>query len=204
MPSNTEMESRWINAWSELYELAGDADSFCCRLPDGSIIDLEEGKQWLQDKAYQGLLIRVSASWYQGMRCAALDAIMDRAELYGFEFNWLGLDQQQQPAVFASTGQGPIPEAVLRHVPAHDSVLSTIPITRAGTPQIWKNYSRVGLYAYEWDSSLAHYVRQASPTAPPGAILQQSILNIPQLPRFALPFGQAQALSIDEKKDAGQ
>lgn len=200
MPSNTERENRWVNAWSDLYELAGDANAVSCRLPDGRLLSLEEGKQWLQEMAYQGLLIHVSSGWHLGAKCAVLDALTDRHDLYGFEFDWFALDQDLRPALFSSAGYGPIPDAVLRHSQAHEARTQTLKVTKRGTPAVWKSYARAGLYAYVWEDSDNGYVRSACPSGEPHPVLYQGIQAIAQLPRMALSFAQTNHIITDEIK----
>ncbi|HEY9653604.1 MAG TPA: hypothetical protein V6C95_23285 [Coleofasciculaceae cyanobacterium] len=57
---------RWIEAWSNLYELVNQRCDVKCLLPDGRIVDLEECKGWLQDCAYQGWHVKVEADWVLG------------------------------------------------------------------------------------------------------------------------------------------
>jgi hypothetical protein len=57
--SKTEIEMRWINAWSDLYEIIGIRGALNCQLPDGSIVSVEDCKGWLQESAYNGYLLRV-------------------------------------------------------------------------------------------------------------------------------------------------
>ncbi len=69
MASNTELEMRWIEAWSDLYELIEQQRNVKCLLPDGRVVDIEECKGWLQDSAYQGWHIKVEAAWVVGKLC---------------------------------------------------------------------------------------------------------------------------------------
>lgn len=66
MASNTELEMRWIEAWSDLYELSEPQKNVKCLLPDGQVVDMEECKGWLQDSAYQGWHVKVEAGWVVG------------------------------------------------------------------------------------------------------------------------------------------
>ncbi len=63
MASNTEIEMRWIDAWSEAYEIAGGRSDLPCLLPDGMVTDFDQGLGWLQEAAYSGYLVRVEAGW---------------------------------------------------------------------------------------------------------------------------------------------
>jgi hypothetical protein len=63
MASNRDIEMRWIEAWSDLYELLKQRSDVKCLLPDGRVVDIEECKGWLQDSAYQGWYVKVEAGW---------------------------------------------------------------------------------------------------------------------------------------------
>ncbi len=63
MASNSELEMRWIEAWSDLYELIEQRTNVTCLLPDGRVVDTGECFGWLQNSAYQGWYVKVEASW---------------------------------------------------------------------------------------------------------------------------------------------
>jgi hypothetical protein len=54
---------RWVEAWSDLYELLEQRSDVKCLLPDERVVDIEECKSWLQDSAYQGWHVKVEAGW---------------------------------------------------------------------------------------------------------------------------------------------
>jgi hypothetical protein len=66
MTSNSEVEMRWINAWSDLYELVGERSSVACLLADGQVVDIETCKGWLQKSVYQGWEVKVEAGSVSG------------------------------------------------------------------------------------------------------------------------------------------
>lgn len=66
MASNADIEMRWIDAWSDLYEIAPQGENPCCVLPDGRLVDVETCKGWLQDSAYQGWLVKVEKGQQNG------------------------------------------------------------------------------------------------------------------------------------------
>ncbi|MBD2073443.1 hypothetical protein H6F86_05990 [Phormidium sp. FACHB-592] len=68
MTNKAEIEQRWIEAWNDLYELAGDRYDVKCLLPDGRVVDLEECKGWLQDAVYEGWRLKVEVGWVRGRR----------------------------------------------------------------------------------------------------------------------------------------
>lgn len=66
MPSNAEIEIRWVVAWGDLYDLVRDRRGVKCQLPDDRVVDVEECKGWLQDSAYEGYHVRVEGGWVLG------------------------------------------------------------------------------------------------------------------------------------------
>jgi hypothetical protein len=77
MASNQEIEIRWIVAWRDLYEILNRRPDMPCQLPDGSVVDFETCKGWLQDQAYDGLLVGVSRGFVQGKDGAIVTAQPD-------------------------------------------------------------------------------------------------------------------------------
>ena len=66
MTTHTELEMRWINAWNDLYDILAQRSPEMCQLPDGSVVDIEACKGWLQDSVYEGFLVKVESGWVQG------------------------------------------------------------------------------------------------------------------------------------------
>lgn len=60
MASKTTFEMRWIDAWNDLLELAGDDMEMPCQLPNGRIVNVEDCKGWLQTEAYDAWCIEVT------------------------------------------------------------------------------------------------------------------------------------------------
>lgn len=63
MTSNADIEMRWINAWSEVYEIVGTRTDVPCQLPDASIVSLNECLAWIQNLVYQGLTVQIEEGW---------------------------------------------------------------------------------------------------------------------------------------------
>lgn len=72
MVSKSEVEMRWIEAWSDLFEIAADRSDVQCLLPDGQVVDLEPCKGWLQDAVYDGFLVGVQRGWVLGRQGAVI------------------------------------------------------------------------------------------------------------------------------------
>lgn len=63
MPSKTDIEMRWVNAWNDLSDIVRDRRDVPCQLPDYTIVSVEDCKGWLQDSAYDGYEVAVQAGW---------------------------------------------------------------------------------------------------------------------------------------------
>jgi hypothetical protein len=61
MATNSEIEQRWVDAWNDLFDIVNDRRDVNCLLPDGRVVDIDTFKGWLQDSAYQGWQIKVTA-----------------------------------------------------------------------------------------------------------------------------------------------
>jgi hypothetical protein len=70
MATNGEIETRWIDAWNDLYEITGGSLVFGCMLDDHTPVDVETMKGWLQNSVYEGWLIKVEARLIHGKTVA--------------------------------------------------------------------------------------------------------------------------------------
>jgi hypothetical protein len=69
MASNTDIEMRWIEAWNQAHEIAGDhKQDIPCELPDGTAVGFQDCLGWLQDSVYGGCFVHVAAGWVRGRR----------------------------------------------------------------------------------------------------------------------------------------
>ncbi|MBD2596693.1 hypothetical protein H6G74_20495 [Nostoc spongiaeforme FACHB-130] len=66
--TNIELEERWIKAWNDLFDIVGEIYQVNCLLPDGSVVDIETCKGWLQESAYQDYCLKVEEGWVRGKR----------------------------------------------------------------------------------------------------------------------------------------
>jgi hypothetical protein len=68
MSTNIQLEERWIEAWNALFDIVRERWQVNCLLPDGSVVDIETCKGWLQESAYQGYCLKVEEGWINGKR----------------------------------------------------------------------------------------------------------------------------------------
>lgn len=67
-PRTGDTETRWVDAWNEVYRLMDDQWDVPCLLPDGRVVDAEACRGWLQETVYQGCSVTVEQGWVLGRR----------------------------------------------------------------------------------------------------------------------------------------
>jgi hypothetical protein len=63
MASKADVEMRWVDAWNQLHAIVGSRHDVRCLLPDGSTVDLEACRAWLQESVYDGYRVDVQTGW---------------------------------------------------------------------------------------------------------------------------------------------
>lgn len=106
------------------------------------------------------------------------------SELIGMEFDWFATDSYGNLALFATAGEGFVPEPVAENHAVHASLSDSLPAPRTGTSDVWKDYAELGLYVFDWDLPGGPYKLQASPSCAIGNDLKARILAIRALPRL--------------------
>jgi hypothetical protein len=110
--------------------------------------------------------------------------------MQGLEFDWFAKDAAGNYAMFATAGSGPVPEAVAGVGMQHRAIAERIPVTGWGTSAVWTSFSKVGLFAYDWDDRRRCYARMAVPDRPIDAALSARLTEM-ALPDFPLSFGES-------------
>lgn len=105
-------------------------------------------------------------------------------DLSGMEFDWFATDSEDNLALFATAGEGFVPNAVAEHHADHSSVSNSLDAPRHGTPAVWRDYADLGLYVFDWSLPGGPYEKQASPSGAMSLELREQILAIPALPRL--------------------
>jgi hypothetical protein len=109
-------------------------------------------------------------------------------DLRGIEFDWFAVDSDGNLALFATAGEGFLPESVAEHHMDHSSLSESLPAPRNGTPEVWNDYAALGLYVFDWALPGGPYEIRALPTCEVGRELKKEVLAVPQLPRFKGSF----------------
>ena len=102
------------------------------------------------------------------------------SDLQGIDALWIAADRLGNVAAFTTGGEGPVPQSALRWIEALEDLIDSLP-TASGTeliremprPDDFINYTRRGLFAYDWSDvhrttagAIQGYELQAKPTEP--------------------------------------
>lgn len=118
-----------------------------------------------------------------------------REQIQGREFDWFAVDGDGNVAMFATAGEGFVPEEVMRHLSQHDNLSEEIPAPHTGTPEVWNDYAAIGLYVFDWDLPGGPYVLQVSPSRPMTPEFHRKVRGISQLPVYDGSFSRLSELS---------
>lgn len=108
--------------------------------------------------------------------------------LDGVEFDWFAIDSEGNVAMFATAGEGFVPESVAEYYTQHESVSESLDAPNTGTTKVWLDYAAHGLYVFDWNLPGGPYIRQASPTGAMSQELKSNIQTIINLPRYSGSF----------------
>lgn len=117
-----------------------------------------------------------------------------RADLQGIEFDWFAVDDEGNLAIFASAGEGFIPEPVSLYFTKHEAVSESLASPNTGTMSVWNDYAAQGLFVFDWSLPSGPYERRAAPSTPIAKELKERILAIGQLPTITGSFTELQRL----------
>ncbi len=119
------------------------------------------------------------------------------SERQGTEFDWFALDETGEIAVLSTGGCGPVPIQVRSAADLHDMLGERIDVTGWGTSAVWASYSRVRMFAYDWNDSLRCYTRVAKPGQDASSMAFAKLVE-ESLPRLALSFRSSPMIGADE------
>ncbi|MCP2263089.1 hypothetical protein ACFQHV_22150 [Promicromonospora thailandica] len=143
-----------------------------------------------------------------------MSASLDRDDVVGREWDFLATDRDGSVALISSAGYGPIPEAVLSHGVAVETVVeglrTQLPVIgesldcrqqdRSGDYSDWFGASRRGLYTYDWHVYDGFYKQVSAPSAVLRAEgLTPEISRVAALLRLPVLFAETAQLSLDER-----
>jgi len=121
---------------------------------------------------------------------------MDREYLYGLEFDWFALDNNNNIALISSAGFGDIPNAVIQNYEAYNNISEMFSTPHIGTTQIWDDYANYGLFVYDWNNYNGHYEKVKNPQQKISKKLKTRILNIPDITKLSVDFLKSTVIKI--------
>jgi hypothetical protein len=121
----------------------------------------------------------------------------ESAAFEGQEFDWFARDADGRFALFATAGSGPIPDVVLECAAPHEAAAALIVVSGWGSPEVWRSYSSVGLYVYDWNDQVYAYCRVAVPDGATEPSLYSALASA-VVPTYQGQFGQALEVRFQE------
>jgi hypothetical protein len=112
------------------------------------------------------------------------------------EFDWFAIDSEGNVALFASAGEGFIPEPVAINFPKHDSVADSLSSPNTGSAAVWSDYANQGLFVFDWVLPGGPYERRVVPSAPIAKDLKEEVMAIGALPIMAGSFSDLHRLAL--------
>lgn len=117
---------------------------------------------------------------------------------WGFEFDWFALDKDGRIALLSSGGYGNVPIEAQKNYQVYDSIVETFQLPNYGNPEVWRDYTKYGLYVFDWHHYEGPYQKVATPyfyqTIP--ATLRDRILEIKGLLQLDVSFKAADSITI--------
>ena len=117
------------------------------------------------------------------------------SDVQGREFDWFARDSSGAFALFATAGNGAVPDCVLETPELHDSANDLIAVSGWGSSHVWESYAAAGLFAYDWHEPTGQYRRVASPAGPVLSSLSAALGRV-KLPVLPGRFSQALELGL--------
>ena len=86
-------------------------------------------------------------------------------EIAGAEFDWFAKDTSGNIGLFATSGEGVVPEIVSRNFKEHSRITDSLESPNWGSEDVWSDYSGLGLYVYDWRLPVGPYELKKTPTS---------------------------------------
>ena len=109
-------------------------------------------------------------------------------ELHGREFDWFAIDSEGSLALFATAGEGFIPQSASDCFSKHDAISESLLAPHVGTTQVWSDYAAQGLFVFDWSLPSGPYKKCVNPSVSIAQDLKSKIMSIANLPTFSGSF----------------
>jgi len=109
-------------------------------------------------------------------------------EIAGAEFDWFAKDAAGNIGLFATAGEGIVPDVVVRNFKEHAKITNTFESPNWGSENVWADYSVLGFYVYDWSLPGGPYKLKKSPTGEMSRELQLKIETLSSLYNLKVKF----------------
>jgi hypothetical protein len=137
---------------------------------------------------------KVISEMIEKTNCKTDGCVKMLSDLNGREFDWFAVDSDGNIAMFATAGEGFVPDSVMLHVALYDELSECLP-AQAGSLQVWDDYAAFGFYVFDWSLPGGPYILERTPSTSMATELRQRILEISGLPIYPGLFSELGKLS---------
>ena len=124
---------------------------------------------------------------------------MLEVDFEGWEFDWFATDSFGNFAIVATAGEGILMPQVIENYKDHQLLSETLDSPKWGSPDVWDDYSSIGLYVFDWKLHGGPYNKVANPSKKISDKLRKEILDIRGLPIIKTDFREIEILSNEQK-----
>ena len=124
----------------------------------------------------------------------ALNVTSYEEEIVGREFDWYAEDLDGNIGLFATAGEGFVPDSVLANFTSHDEISESLESPNWGSSEVWSDFSKLGFYVYDWDLPGGPYIQQETASATISVKLKSKVLSIAGIPRLDVRFSELKVL----------
>ena len=107
-----------------------------------------------------------------------------KEEIQGGEFDWFAIDTDGNYALFATAGEGFVPDPPLSLADSFDAISDSVDTPNWGSVNVWDDYAALGLYVFDWKLHGGPYVRVRCPADTRLGDLIDRLGGIDNIPKF--------------------
>ena len=107
-----------------------------------------------------------------------------RTEIQGREFDWFASDSAGAIAIFATAGEGFVPDSAIVSGRRIEQIVNSIPTPNWGSDAVWDDYSQTGLVVFDWKLPGGPYRCVRRPKVALAHELKRELLSIIDMPQY--------------------
>ncbi|ESP91486.1 hypothetical protein [Pseudoalteromonas luteoviolacea] len=117
-------------------------------------------------------------------------------KLEGREFDWFAIDGEGNIALFATAGEGTIPNLVIENYAEHDAIAVQLESPNLGSSEVWSDFAKLGFFVFDWDLHGGPYKREQKPTSTMSVQLRNTIMAMGSIPSLPVKFTEITELVV--------